>query len=141
VRLFGFIIRIYHDARSSECQIWETLSYFNNDKRVNGAEHCGYAYVWNVIGICDNENQREKIHALITKLNKYNTLFSRNSHYKFLSENSLCFRRVINKNVTIKLKCTTHIYGNTLLHVSIPPFICYDMLSWNRLSLRNSFVA
>jgi hypothetical protein len=42
----------------------------------------------NVFGICGNENQKEKVLALITKLNKYNTLFSRNSHYKFFSENS-----------------------------------------------------
>jgi hypothetical protein len=45
-------------------------------------------YKLNVVGICGNENQGEKALTLITKLNKYNTLFSRNSHYKFLSENS-----------------------------------------------------
>jgi hypothetical protein len=42
---------------------------------------------------------------------------------------------VINKNVTIKLKSTTHVSGNTLLHVSITLFICHDRLSSNRLSL------
>jgi hypothetical protein len=88
VHLICFIIRKYHDARASECKIWEILSYFKNDKHGNGAEHCGYDKS-NVVGICGNENQGEKVLALITKLNKYNTLLSKkNSHYKFLSENS-----------------------------------------------------
>ena len=48
---------------------------------------------------------------------------------------------MIKTNVTIKLKSNTHVSGNTLLHVSIPLFICYDMLSWNRLSLTKFSVA
>jgi len=92
----------------------------------------------NVVGICGNEIQGEMVLILITKLNKYNTLFSRNSHYKFSSENSSGFRRVTNTNVTIKLKSTTHVSGKTLLHVSIQLFICYNMLSWNRVSLTKS---
>ena len=67
----------------------------------------------NVVGICGNEIQGEKVLTLITKLNKYNTIFSRNSHYKFFSEHSLGFRRVINTSVTLKLKSTTHISVNT----------------------------
>jgi len=35
---------------------------------------------WNVVGICGNKNQGEKILSFISKLNKYSTLFSRNSH-------------------------------------------------------------
>jgi hypothetical protein len=42
----------------------------------------------NVVGICGNENQGEKVLAFITKLNRYNTLFSRNSHYKFFPDDS-----------------------------------------------------
>jgi hypothetical protein len=42
----------------------------------------------NVVGTYGNENQGEKVIAFITKLNKHNTLFSRNSHYKFFPENS-----------------------------------------------------
>jgi len=94
----------------------------------------------NVVRICFNKNQWEKALALITRRNEHNTLFSRNSRYKFFSENSWFFRRVINTNVTIKLKSTTHVSGNTLLHVSIPLIICYDMLYWNRLSLTKHFV-
>jgi hypothetical protein len=40
---------------------------------------------------------------------------------------------VINKNVTTKLKSTTHVSDDT--------FICYDMLFSNRLSLIKYFVA
>jgi hypothetical protein len=82
----------------------------------------------NVVGICGNEDQGENLLAFITRLNKRNTLFSRNSHHKFFSENSLCFRKVINKNVTMQLKSSTHVSGNTLLHVSVPLFNCYDIL-------------
>jgi len=95
----------------------------------------------NVVGICFNKNQGENVFALITKFNEFNTLFSRNSHYKFYSENSWSFLRVIITNVIIKVKSTTHVFGNTLLHASIAQFICYNMLSWNRLSLTKYFVA
>ena len=61
----------------------------------------------NVVGICVNENEGKKVIALITKLNIHNTLFSRNSNYKRFPENS-CLRRMINKNVTIKLKKKHH---------------------------------
>jgi hypothetical protein len=71
-------------------RIWKILSYFNNDKHGNCAEHevmLMYDKL-KVVGICGNKNQGEKILPLITKLNKYDTLFSRNSHYKFFPEDS-----------------------------------------------------
>jgi hypothetical protein len=62
--------------------MWKILSNFFNDKHGNFAEHSGYAYVWqlNEVGICGNENQGEKLLVLVTKLSKYNTIFSRNCH-------------------------------------------------------------
>jgi len=41
--------------------------------------------------------------------------------------------------VTIKLKSITHVSDDTLMNVSITLFICYGMLSSNRLSLTNFF--
>ena len=43
----------------------------------------------NRVGISGNENQGEKLLALITKLKKRNNLISRNIHYKFFSENCI----------------------------------------------------
>jgi len=48
---------------------------------------------------------------------------------------------VINTKVTVKLKSTTRVSGNTQLQVSIPLFICHDMLSSNRHSLTKFFGA
>ena len=95
----------------------------------------------NVVGICVNENEGKKVIALITKLNIHNTLFSRNSNYKRFPENS-CLRRMINKNVTIKLKKNiTRVSDDTLLHLSTRNVYLLLNVFSKRLSLTDSIAA
>jgi len=49
VHLFGFIIRIYHDARSSECQ---------NEHKVSARDVTILSYIWKVFQTVGHESKK-----------------------------------------------------------------------------------
>ena len=52
MQLVGFIIRIYHDARSSECQLRQYLAKFASDSCVSALAflHVNEAFSWYTVG-------------------------------------------------------------------------------------------